>query len=113
MLPSYPATGARGFGASVISRATDVGHALVYSVTAVPMIAMGLAMVTEVRLRLPMPSGEVRVGGDRGGVAEECRRDEQGMARTRSGTSTDGQGCAVAGAMSLPHRPPPVTRSNR
>ncbi|MHB1927854.1 MAG: cytochrome c biogenesis CcdA family protein [Acidimicrobiales bacterium] len=56
------------FGASVLSRAINGEHAIVYSVMAVAMIAMGIAMALGARLRVPMPGGRARHGSGPGSV---------------------------------------------
>ena len=56
------------FGASVLSRAINGEHAIVYSVMAVVMIAMGLAMAAGYRLPIPMPGGLARGGSGPGSV---------------------------------------------
>ncbi|MHB1928921.1 MAG: cytochrome c biogenesis CcdA family protein [Acidimicrobiales bacterium] len=48
------------FGANVLSRAINGEHSIVYSVMAMGMIAMGLAMVAGYRLPIPMPGGRAR-----------------------------------------------------
>ncbi len=69
------------FGASVLSRAINGEHAAVYSVMAVAMIAMGVAMAGGYRLPIPMPGGRARAGSGPGatfvlgafsGVATAC-----------------------------------------
>ncbi|MHB1929519.1 MAG: cytochrome c biogenesis CcdA family protein [Acidimicrobiales bacterium] len=56
------------FGASVLSRAINGEHAVVYSLMAVAMIAMGLAMAAGYRLPIPMPGGRARRGSGPGSV---------------------------------------------
>jgi cytochrome c biogenesis protein CcdA len=68
-------------GASTLSRLINGEHAIVYSVMAVVMFAMGIAMVAGLRLPIPMLGGRVRQGrgpgaafilGTFSGVATAC-----------------------------------------
>ncbi len=55
-------------GASALSRLINGEHAIVYSVMAVVMLGMGIAMAAGFRLPLPMPGGKARQGSGPGAV---------------------------------------------